>query len=138
MSLADDRTMIRYVLFLPLMLAACPKDETISGYTDPAASFALTEIDGNPFNANANISFPEKGIVRGDGPCNGYSAEQTVPYPWFQLAPIRATRRACPDLDREAAFFAALQDMTLIEALGNTVILRNDAGREMVFRAVQP
>lgn len=136
--LTDHRGMIRYALLLPLMLAACPKDETISGYTDPDAVLALAELDGAPFSARATIAFPEEGVVRGTGPCNGYSADQTVPYPWFQLGPIRATRSACPDLDHETAFFDALQDMTLIEALGDTVILRNEAGREMVFRVPQP
>ncbi len=130
--------MIRYALFLPLLLAACPKDETISGYADPEATFALQELDGRSFAAQATISFPEEGQVRGTGPCNGYSAEQNVPYPWFQLGPIRATRRACADLAQESDFFSALQAMTLIEVHGGTVILRDEAGREMVFRAAQP
>ncbi|MGB5556972.1 MAG: META domain-containing protein [Paracoccaceae bacterium] len=130
--------MLRLAFFLPLLLAACPKDETISGFTDPSANYALAELDGLRFAARATISFPQEGQVKGSGPCNGYSAEQTVPYPWFQLSAVRATRRACPDLPREAEFFAALNEMTLIEASGDTLILRNEAGREMVFRAVQP
>lgn len=130
--------MIRFALFVPLLLTACPKDETISGYADQQATFALQELDGRPFAASATISFPAEGEVRGTGPCNGFSAEQTVPYPWFQLGPIRATRRGCADLAYESDFFAALGEMTLIEALGDTLILRNEVGREMVFRAVQP
>lgn len=135
---ADDRAMVRFALLLPLLLGVCHKDETISGYADPLATFALKELDGRMFPARATIAFPEEGRVRGEGPCNGYSAKQSVPYPWFQLGPILATRRACADLAQEIEFFAALEGVTLIEALGDTVILRNEASQEMVFRAVQP
>ena len=137
-TLTDDRAMLRVALFLPLLLAACPKDETISGFADSSAIYALAELDGQRFAPRATISFPQEGLVKGNGPCNGYSAEQTVPYPWFKLSAIRATRRACPDLSREVEFLAALSEMTLIEASGDTLILRNDAGREMVFLAVRP
>lgn len=130
--------MIRFALVLPLILAACPKDETISGYADQDMIFSLVELDGKPFGAEATIAFPEEGNVRGNGPCNSYAAEQTAPYPWFRMSAIRATRRACADLPLETEFFDALQEMTLIEVLGGTLILSNDAGREMVFRSAQP
>lgn len=137
-TLTDDPAMIRYLLVLPLLLGSCSKDETISGYADRQASYALQELDGRRFEAEATIAFPEDGLVTGIGPCNSYSASQSVPYPWFQLGPIQATRRGCADLARESEFFSALEAMTLIEVLGDTVILRNVEGREMMFRAVQP
>lgn len=130
--------MIRLALVLPLLVAACQKDETISGYADPDVVYTLTELGGRVFTASATISFPDEGLVRGSGPCNGYSAEQTAPYPWFQLSPLRATRRACPEMAEESEFFGGLQEMTLIEVLGDTLILRNDADNEMVFLATQP
>jgi len=130
--------MFRFMLLLPLLLATCNKDETISGFIDTSTIFALVELNGRPFDASATVSFPQEGLVKGNGPCNGFSADQTLPYPWFQLSAIRATRRACSDLALETEFFSALQEMTLIEAVGITLIMRNDAGREMVFQAVQP
>lgn len=129
--------MLRLFLTLPFLLAACLKDETISGYVDQNATFALMEMNGLPFDGRATVSFPEHGVVAGNAPCNSYSAEQSAPLPWFKLGPIRSTRMACPDLQMESAFFAALSRMTLIEALGNVVILRNDDGEEMVFRSDQ-
>ena len=42
---------------------------------------------------------------------------------------------ACPELEAESAFFAALEDMSLVEIVGPTLILTNEAGREMVFEA---
>ena len=119
---------------LLLALVAC-SDETISGYADPEAVYTLTEIDGETYTANATITFPEEGTVRGEAPCNSWFASQSAPYPWIELGPIGATRRACPDLDAELAYFNALGSMTLAEVQGPVLILSNDAGREMVFRA---
>ena len=57
--------MFRFLLFLSLALAACQKDESLSGYADPSASYTLTELNGAPFAASATIAFPEQGVVRG-------------------------------------------------------------------------
>ena len=108
----------------------------MSGYADPDVIYRLAEIDGTAFTANATIAFPEQGVARGEAPCNIWSATQSAPYPWLDLGPIAATRRACPDLDAETAFFEALGAMALAEVQGPVLILSNDQGREMVFRAV--
>lgn len=110
-------------------------DETISGYADPEAAYRLVEIDGTEFSARATIAFLEEGTASGEAPCNAWSATQSVPYPWFELGPIAATKRACSDLSEEARFFDALGQMTLVEVQGPILILTNDDGREMVFKA---
>ena len=130
--------MFRLFLLISLALAACQKDESLSGYADPNATYALIELNGAPFTASANIAFPEQGVVRGQGPCNSFTGRQSVPYPWIKIENIAATKGACPDLAAENAYFTALQSMTLSEVLGNVLILSNDAGDEMVFRKVQP
>lgn len=117
-----------------LSLVAC-SDETISGYADPDAVYRLTEIDGAVYTGTATIIFPEEGSVRGEAPCNSWFASQSAPYPWINLGPIGATRRACPDLEAERTYFDAVSAMTLAEVQGPVLILSNDAGREMVFRA---
>ena len=129
--------MLRLFLSLPILLASCQKDETISGYVAHEAEFYLTEISGVRFVAKASIRFPEQGSVTGKAPCNSYAAPQSAPLPWFELGPIRSTRSACPDLALETEFFDHLSRMTLAETLGHVVILRNDAGEEMVFEADQ-
>jgi heat shock protein HslJ len=48
---------------------------------------------------------------------------------------IASTRRACPDLGQETAYFAALADMRFAEVAGTVLILSNKAGGEMVFQA---
>ena len=130
--------MLRLFLTLPILLAACLKDETVSGYVDQSAVFRLVEVDASPYEFKATISFPNTGVIRGEGPCNTYAAEQSSPYPWFTIGPIRATRRACAELAQETQFFSILESMTLIEALGTVIILRDDAGSEMVFQSDAP
>ena len=126
--------MFRLFLTIPIILAACLKDETVSGYADPKATYHLEEIDGVTFKAGATISFPEQGSIRGKAPCNTYAADQRAPYPWLELGPIVGTRAACSDLPAEVQFFKALASMTQIEALDDLLILRSDSGAEMVFR----
>lgn len=120
-----------------ILLAVLPRcgDETLAGYGAAGKEWQLTELDGKPFAATATLAFRQEGKLEGDAPCNRYFGEQTAPYPWFSAERIGATRRACPELEREAAYLAALQDMTLAEVAGDTMILSNDAGREMVFTA---
>ncbi len=127
--------MLRLFLTLPIFLSAWLKDETVSGYAQ--AVYRLETLNGAAFAARATIGFPRAGVIEGEAPCNRYSARQTAPYPWFGVEAIVATQRACPDLGSETAFFAALRSMTLAEAVGDTLVLSNDAGGEMVFRADQ-
>ena len=121
-------------LVLALAATACA-DETISGYADPSATYVVTEIDGAPFAPRATIAFPEQGTARGEGPCNSWSASQTAPYPWIELGPILATKRACADLPDEARFFDALGGMRIAEVSGPVLILIGENGRQMVFAA---
>ena len=120
-----------------LTLAGCMPggDETVSGFADPQAVYAVQEIDGRSVSGQATITFPEPGRVAGAAPCNSWSARQTAPYPWFELDGIMATKRACPELAEETAFFDALADMELAEVQGPVLILSASGGRQMVFRA---
>jgi len=93
----------------------------------------ITIFTHKPFTARATITFPSKGKVTGQAPCNTYASTQTVPLPWFKLGPIMSTKMACADLATEQQFFAALSEMTLAETLADTMILTSEDGREMVF-----
>ena len=126
---------IAVAVCIALALSACRGDETVSGYGAADRVWVLESVDGAPFVARAELEFPEQGKIAGQAPCNRFFADQTAPYPWFKPGPIGATRMACPDLEAEQAFFDALGAMSLSEVAGNTLILSNDAGREMVFKA---
>lgn len=115
-------------------LGLCP-DETVSGYAETETVWQLAELDGTPFQARATITFPQEGTVAGQAPCNSYTATQSVPIPWIEIRDIAATRLACPDLDSETVFFAALEEMTLVEVTLDILLLSTPEGREMVFKA---
>jgi heat shock protein HslJ len=126
-----------FFLTLPVLLAAYLRDETVSGYALRDTDYMLSEIDGAAPPARATIAFPGRGRITGEGPCNRYAAVQTAPYPWFVLDELSSTKRACAELEFEHTYLTALGEMTLAEAMGPVLILSNDAGREMVFRADQ-
>lgn len=132
------KPMKRIVFFLlaTLSLAACKKDESVAAY-DGGNIWQLYELDRAPFTARATLLFDEGGKVSGQGPCNSFFAEQTKPYPWIGIEKIGATRMACPDLQLESTYFDALAGMTLAEVSGDVLILSNDAGRQMLFRAMK-
>ncbi len=123
------------IALLIFTLTGCKYDDTISGYVDQRAEWVLVELDGKPFPASATITFPSKGRIAGQAPCNRYSATQSAPRPWFEAGPVMSTKMACADIAAEQRFFKALGEMTLVDVLGNVLVLSNDAGREMVFRA---
>ncbi|MEL6647462.1 MAG: META domain-containing protein [Pseudomonadota bacterium] len=128
--------MIRMGLSLSALLGlfSC-SDETLTGYGAAETQWVLQEIDGAEFEARAVLEFPEEGAITGQAPCNTFSGQQTVPYPWFKAENLAVTRKACPDLSAENMFFEALQAMTLAEVGADTLFLSNDAGRKMVFVA---
>ena len=123
------------IVLLMFTLTGCKYDETISGYVDQRAEWVLVELDGKPFPARATITFPSKGRIAGQAPCNHYSATQSAPRPWFEAGPVISTKMACPDLAAEQRFFKALGEMTLVDVLGNVLVLSNETGRDMVFKA---
>lgn len=121
-------------LIAALALSACQKDETISGQTSSTDIWQLMQMNGTPIKHNITLTFPEKGKIAGSAPCNRYFAAQTAPLPWFEVGPIGATKRACPDLKLESDYFKILSKMTLIERTGDTLLLSNDATQTLQFR----
>lgn len=128
--------MISHFLFLAsYVLIASAADETLRAYGGKNHVWTLAELNGAPFQATATLTFPQAGVIAGNGPCNLYHGTLTVPYPWFETGPIASTRRACPDLKAEAAFFQALEAASLSEITGDTLILSDDNGVLLVFKS---
>lgn len=127
--------MFRLMIAFVVLTSACQADETVTAYLEGSRAFRLVTLDGTPFEAQATIDLSVAGRLRGDAPRNSYSAAQMAVYPWFETGAIITTRMACPDLDAETAFLAALSAMTLSEVAGATLILSNTEGGEMVFQA---
>ena len=121
-------------LALLALLSACQADETVRAYGAADRIWTLVEINGQPFDAAATLTFPDDDMIAGKAPCNQYFASMKVPYQWFEVGPIRATKMACPDLQKEAEYLKNLQQMTLSEVLGNVLILSTSEGQNMVFK----
>jgi heat shock protein HslJ len=83
------------------------------------------------------LRFTEDGKIAGNAPCNSYSGTLSAPYPWFEVTELTATRAACAGLEAEGYYFAALIAMTQSEVAGDVLILRNEDGHEMVFKAAE-
>ncbi|MEM1302777.1 MAG: META domain-containing protein [Pseudomonadota bacterium] len=122
-----------FVVFL--LLAGCATDETVTRFAGEGSVWSYQDTSVGSA-VPVTLTFPEPGQVAGQGPCNRYSATQTAPYPWFELGPVAATKRACPELAAEAAYFEDLQSMSLAEVSGDVLILSNDTGKQMVFSRV--
>lgn len=125
--------MLRISLILLSILTSCFKDETVSGQTDNDVVWLLSTINEAPVAARITITFPEQGKIAGQAPCNAYFGDQTAPLPWFDVKGIGATRMACPELELESQYFELLQNMTTAEITGDTLVLRNDAGKSLMF-----
>ncbi len=123
------------LLVVLAVTSACQRDETVNAYGAADKVWQLQEIDDQPVTFSATLRFPEPGRLSGDAPCNSYQAPMTVPYPWFEVTQITATRRACPALAEETRYFTTLKAMSLSEVLGDTLILSTPEGRNMVFTA---
>ena len=120
-------------LFAALTLIACQKDETISGQTLPSDTWVLAQMKGETITTPITLTFPEKGKIAGQAPCNRYFAAQNAPLPWFEVGAIGATKRACPKLKLETTYFQTLTKMTLIERTGDTLLLSSDGTETLEF-----
>lgn len=117
-----------------LALAGCA-DETLSAYGAGDKIWVLESIDRARISGEITLTFPKPGTVSGKASCNRYNASQSAPYPWFTIGPILSTKMACPGLNLERRYLSALSEMSISEVNGDTLILSNDAKREMIFKA---
>ncbi|EBA16075.1 hypothetical protein RSK20926_05667 [Roseobacter sp. SK209-2-6] len=114
-------------------LTACWRDETLTGYGAADRVWTLQQINSVDFPAKGILTFPAKGQIAGQAPCNSFHGKQSAPYPWFQVEQIATTRRACPEMKQEMQFLTSLAEMREAEVSGSVLILRNENGGEMLF-----
>lgn len=124
---------MRYLIIL-LVLAGCRQDETLTAYAPQDTPFSLIQVNEKMTHLSATLTFGADGAFSGQAPCNRYFGQITVPYPWFGIGGIGATRKACPKLADEAEYFNHLGTMSLAEISGSILILSNDAGENLVFK----
>lgn len=119
-------------------LAACTSLPDTVGEAAPSRTvWALHEINDAPATFSATLRLLDDGAVRGTGPCNAFTAEQTAPLPWVEFENIRSGDRDCAWKASEEAFFIALRAMEFAEVSGDTLLLTNTAGQSLHFRAAE-
>ena len=123
------------IIALLLMFTVYQPDETLRRYGAAGHEWHLVTLHGAAFDAHATLTFPRRNVVTGKGPCNRFQTTNSTPYPWITFGPIAATRRVCPELDAETAFFAALETASIVVIEGDTMTLSDEEKPLMVFKA---
>ena len=122
-----------HLIIIALILFTWRPDETIREYGAGDNLWELRTLNSMPFTAPATLQFTKRYQISGRGPCNTFTAKMDIPFPWFGVGPIAATKRACSDLKAEAAFFDALRNATLSRATADQLILSDETTDLMVF-----
>ncbi|MEO0666394.1 MAG: META domain-containing protein [Pseudomonadota bacterium] len=123
----------RAALCAALAVSACQSAAQDDGFGGPTTTWRLVTLDGAAFAADATLTFPDGQRLAGQAPCNSYFGPLTAPYPAFAAPVIAASKRACPDLRAEAAYFAALSAVTGARRDGDTLTLSDTTGPRLVF-----
>lgn len=124
------------VAFVVAILASLP----VSGFAQTDETlWKLIELDGKAFAAEAQLTLPHEGQIRGRGPCNSFFASVEGDLPALVIGPVASTKMACPDLGLESQFFAALSETVWAERTGDEALILGDAkSPRMVFVRVSP
>ncbi|QJD16936.1 META domain-containing protein [Paracoccus sanguinis] len=129
------------VVLAPLalaVLAACAGGGVAGGGGAGAGfdgTYTLREIVGVPIAGTADLTIAGQ-AVSGQGPCNLYHTTNRADWPAVDLAPIATTRRACLIEGGEAAFLAALAQVTRADPVKGGLELAGPA-RRMIFDAAR-
>lgn len=120
-------TVLAFTLFQP--------DQTLRSFGAADRTWQVETLNGEPFEANATISFPGRYRVAGETPCNYFSTSNSTPYPWIELNPIAVTKRYCPEIEAEDAFLRALNAVRVVVIDGDIMVLSDENTELMVLKA---
>ncbi|MEM6887489.1 MAG: META domain-containing protein [Pseudomonadota bacterium] len=127
---------LRFAAFVAVSgLSACSGDETLTAYGASDIVWALAELDGVPYTAEAELEFPGPGRFVGRTPCNQFSGQVSAPYPWFAVRALTTTDKTCQDQTEEDMFLKSLNAASLAEVAGDTLVLSTPEGPKMVFKS---
>jgi heat shock protein HslJ len=119
------------LFFAALTLTAC----VTAAESEPEVAgidWHLLGLEGQEVAWDSSIRF-DGDKVGGKAPCNRWFASNEAAFPDLAISRIGATRMACPDLDKEQAFFDTLQAMQRAELDQGHLYLIGPEGRLMEF-----
>ncbi|MEM8870210.1 MAG: META domain-containing protein [Pseudomonadota bacterium] len=129
---------IRALIVVGFWLTACTQLPDTVGEAAPTGTvWSLVEVNDAPATYGASLRLLSSGRVLGTGPCNSFTATQTAPLPWVEFTDITPTERSCAQLRQEEGFFLALESMDFSEIAGESLLLSNDTGQSLFFRAAE-
>ena len=125
-------------LVIASLLSACaaPPDPPAAGAAPEleGALWVLRSIEGAPAPPGVTLAFAGDEF-RGAAPCNRYFGRFAHEGRAIEIGAIAATRRACPQIETERRYFAALADVALVERDGHDLrLLGPDSTPRLVFR----
>lgn len=107
-------------------------DETAVVTDFSKMDWRLVSVDEVRLGGEVTLNLGEPARVTGQGPCNRYFADLAQDGSAFKLGPIGATKMACPDIGKEAAYFIALQAVDTMEKTAGFLRLTG-GGHELIF-----
>lgn len=129
---------IKVSMAVAIVLTCCsPLPDTVGEAAPASTVWTLTEVNGGEANFGATLRLLNSGRVLGSGPCNAFEAVQAAPLPWVEFTNFTSGSRDCAQAREEEAFLLALQSMDFAEVAGSSLLLSNDAGQSLFFRAAE-
>jgi heat shock protein HslJ len=129
-----NKKIMKNILFALVVLASC---STQKNQTDPATflygkDWTLTKLNGQAVVPSSSFKNPflrfEKGKVNGNAGCNSLSGSFSLgDVNAIHFAPLMTTKMACPGLQTETDFLAALAQVDHFSITGNRLqLLKGD------------
>lgn len=94
----------------------------------PYGNWAVAEVSGAPAKASQTMTFLEDGSVSGEGGCNSFGGMYEAQGQDLAFMNVFSTQMACPDLEAEGRFFAALTAVSTWDMDGSELLLLNGDG----------
>lgn len=115
-----------------LALAACEPTTTASttpGAEDrgfiPGGSYVLVGMDGQTVPLRDVTMLVQEKRISGQGPCNAYSADNTVELPQVRLSQIVTNGASCKNSRIENRFLSVMQQATEMEFYGGVLKVKS-------------
>jgi len=128
-----------------LVVAGCayrgPKTEPGPGTSLINTYWKLGSIDGVALDPptgrkEAHFILRPDYRVTGFGGCNTFNGNWEMEADHLAIGPLMATRMACPEMDLEHAFLAALDGDVITEIESEMLTITGSNGTELVFQAM--
>lgn len=139
--------MPRLILAALLALAACTPSDPGADLTPEALSRDWRLVawsDPGPLPPRATMDLRDPARAVGQAPCNRWFGAVEGPLPAFRIPMAGSTRMACPDLEAETRFLAALSQVeraaldSPAQAEGPRLILTGQQGLRLEFLPQTP